>query len=121
MTRCRPIDVRYDHDAVFLEQRDDALIILGYIVDDDEEDVLRRLSQDATVVEVFWLINNFNRVYYAVDGIVVTALDVLRPQDHRWGVDPDALTDHLGGLRDLHDRERSPFPTGRPPWPLWSR
>jgi hypothetical protein len=71
--------------------------------------VLRRLSQDATAHEVFWLINNFNRLSNAVDGVVVTELDVLRPQD-RWGADPDALTDHLGALRDLHSRERGPFP-----------
>jgi hypothetical protein len=109
ITTCRPVDVRYDDEAVFLEQRGDAVIIVGYTVDSDEEDVLRRLSQDATVHQVFWLINNFNRLYYVVDGVVVTELDVLRPQD-RWGADPDALTDHLDALRDLRDRERGPFP-----------
>jgi Family of unknown function (DUF6461) len=109
MTTCRPVDVGYDDEAVFLEQRGDAVIIVGYSVDSDEEDVLRRLSRDATVHEVFWLINNFNRLYYVVDGVVVTELDVLCPQD-RWGADPDALTDHLDALRDLRDRERGPFP-----------
>ena len=109
MTTCRPVDIGYDDEAVFLEQRGDAVIIVGYTVDSDEEDVLRRLSQDATVHEVFWVINNFNRLYYAVDGVVVTELDVLRPQD-RWGADPDAVTDHLDALRDLRDRERGPFP-----------
>jgi hypothetical protein len=108
MTTRRPIDVGWDYDGVFLEQRDDAVIVVGYAVS-EEEDVLRRLSQDAAVHEVFWLINNFNRLYYAVDGVVVTELDVLDPQD-RWGADPDALTDHLDALRDLHDRERGPFP-----------
>jgi hypothetical protein len=109
MTTCRPVDVGYDDEAVFLEQRGDAVIIVGYTVDSDEEDVLRRLSQGATVHEVFWLINNFNRLYYVVDGVVITELDVLRPQDP-WGADPDALTDHLDALRDLRDRERGPFP-----------
>jgi hypothetical protein len=71
--------------------------------------VLRRLSQDATHHEVFWVINNFSRLYYAVDGVVVTELDVLNPQD-RWGADPDASTDHLDALRDLRDRERGPLP-----------
>ncbi|MGR6318827.1 DUF6461 domain-containing protein [Micromonospora soli] len=109
MTTYRPVDVGYDDDVVFLEQRGDAVIVVGYSVGSDEEDVLRRLSQDATVHEVFWLINNFNRLYYAVDGVLVTELDVLCPQD-RWGADPDALTDHLDALRDLRDRERGPFP-----------
>ncbi|MEV1320070.1 DUF6461 domain-containing protein [Micromonospora arborensis] len=109
VTTRRPVDVGYDDELVFLEQRDDTVIVVGYTVYSDEEDVLRRLSQDATVHEVFWVINNFNRLYYAVDGVVVTALDVLCPQD-RWGADPDALNDHLDALRDLRDRERGPWP-----------
>jgi hypothetical protein len=109
MTTCRPADVGYDDEAVFLEQRGDAVIIVGYSVGSDEEDVLRRLSLDATVHEVFWLINNLNRLCCVINGVVVTELDVLRPQD-RWGADPDALTDHLDALRDLYDREQGPFP-----------
>jgi hypothetical protein len=109
MTMCRPVEVGYDDEAVFLEQRDDAVIVVRYHPDGDAEDRLRRLSEDATVHEVFWLINNFNRLSYAVDGVVVTVLDVLRPQD-RWGADPEALTDHLDTLRHLHDRERAPSP-----------
>lgn len=109
MTTCRPVEVGYDDEVVFLEQRDDAVIVVGYTADSDEEDVLRRLSQDATVHEVFWVINNFNRLYYAVDGVVVTGLDVLYPHE-RWGADPDALADHLDALHDLRDRERAPFP-----------
>jgi hypothetical protein len=109
LTTCRPVDVGYDDEAVFLEQRGDAVIIVGYTAGSDEEDALRRLSQDATVHGVFWLINNFNRLYYAVDGVMVTELDVLWPQD-RWGTDPEALTDHLDALRDLRDRERGPWP-----------
>jgi hypothetical protein len=99
MTACRPADVGYDDEAVFLEQRGDAVIIVGYSVNSDEEDILRQLSRDATVHEVFWLINNFNRLYYVIDGVVVTELDVLLPQD-RGGADPDALTGHLDALRD---------------------
>jgi hypothetical protein len=116
VTTCRPVDVGYDDEAVFLEQRGDALIIVGYTVGSDEEDVLRRLSQDATVHEVFWVINNFNRLYYVADGVVVTELDVLWPQD-RLGADPDALTGHLDGLRDLHDRRMSGTSPG--PSPDW--
>lgn len=109
MTTCRPVDVGYDDEAVFLEQRGDAVIIVGYSVDGDEEDVLRRLSRDATVHEMFWLVNNFNRLYYVIDGVVVTGLDVLSPRD-RWGAQPDALTDHLDALLHLSDRERGPWP-----------
>jgi hypothetical protein len=109
VTTCRPVDVGYDDEVVFLDQRGDAVIVVGYTVDSDEEDVLRRLSRDATVHEVFWLINNYNRLSYAVDGVVVTELDVLYPHE-RWGADPDALTDHLDALRELRARDRGPLP-----------
>ncbi|MFB4299717.1 DUF6461 domain-containing protein [Actinomadura sp. NTSP31] len=109
MTTDRPADcvsdLEYDDliDTIFLEQRGDAVIIVGFGTDTAEEDVLRRLSQGATVHSVFWAINNFNRLYYIVDGVVVTELDTLRPLD-RWGTDPEALTGHLDALRSLHDR-----------------
>jgi uncharacterized protein DUF6461 len=104
MTMDRPADVGYDEDTVFLEQRGDAVIIVGFGTATAEEDALRRLSQSATVHSVFWLINNFNRLYYIVDGVVVTELDVLLPLDRGCGTDPEALTDHLDALCDLHDR-----------------
>ncbi|WP_345433823.1 DUF6461 domain-containing protein [Actinoallomurus vinaceus] len=109
MTTDRPADcvsdLEYDDlaDTVFLEQCGDAVIIVGFGTAAAEEEALRRLSQSATVHSVFWAINNFNRLYYIVDGVVVTELDMLRPLD-RWGTDPEALTDHLDALRDLHDR-----------------
>lgn len=109
MTTDRPADcvsdLEYDDlaDTVFLEQRGDAVIIVGFGTATAEEKALRRLSQSATVHSVFWMINNFNRLYYIVDGVVVTELDMLRPLD-RWGTDPEALTDHLDALCDLHDR-----------------
>ena len=109
MTTDRPADcvsdLEYDDlaDTVFLEQRGDAVIIVGFGTATAEEEALRRLGQSATVHSVFWAINNFNRLYYIVDGVVVTELDMLRPLD-RWGTDPEALTDHLDALRDLHDR-----------------
>jgi hypothetical protein len=109
ITTCPPVDVGYDDEAVFLEQRDGAVILVGYHPGNDEPEVLRRLSRDATVHEVFWVINNFNRLYYAVDGVVVTELDVLSPGD-RWGTDPEALTGHLGALLELRARERGPWP-----------
>lgn len=108
MTTRRPADVGYDYDVVFLEQRGDAVIIVGYGTASAEEDALRRLGQSATVYSVFWVINNFNRLSYIVDGVVATELDVLRPLE-RWGTDPEALTDHLEALCDLADRS-SPGP-----------
>lgn len=106
MTTYRPADVsyfEYDEDTVFLEQRGDAVIIVGFGTATAEEDTLRRLSQSATVHSVFWLINNFSRLYYITDGVVVTELDMLRPLE-RWGTGPEALTDHLDALRDLSAR-----------------
>jgi hypothetical protein len=83
---------------------------VGYSVGSDEEDVLRRLSQDATVHEVFWLVNNFNRLCCVIDGVVVTELDVLLPQD-RWGGRPGRLDRPPRRVaRPLHDREQGPFP-----------
>ncbi|MGN9840015.1 DUF6461 domain-containing protein [Nonomuraea sp. H19] len=103
VTTYRPADADYDDDTVFLEQRGGTVIIVGYGTATAEEDALRRLSQSATVHSVFWLINNFSRLYYLVDGVVVTEVETLRPLA-RWGTDPEALTDHLDALRDLRDR-----------------
>lgn len=109
MTTDRPADciseLEYDDlaDSVFLEERGDAVIIVGFGAATADEETLRRLSLSATVHSVFWMINNFNRLSYMSDGVVVTELDMLRPLD-RWGTDPEALTDHLDALRDLHDR-----------------
>jgi hypothetical protein len=101
----RPADHGYEEEIVFVEQRDDAVIIVGYSDASAEGDALVRLSQGATVHGVFWLINNFNRLYHAVDGVVVTELDALSPLD-RWGADPEALTGYLDALRDLHNDPR---------------
>jgi hypothetical protein len=100
MTTCRPADVGYEDDIVFVEQRGDAIIIVGFSPPTDKAEALGPLSQGATVHGVFWVINNFNRLYYVVDGVVVTELDALRPSD-RWGSEPEALTDHLDALCDL--------------------
>ncbi|NDU75173.1 hypothetical protein GWI34_21455 [Actinomadura sp. DSM 109109] len=103
-------DPEYDDltDTFFLEQRGEAVIIVGFGALTAE--ALRRLSQNTVVHSVFWLINNYNRLSYAVDGTVVTELDILNPLD-RWGTAPDALTDHLDALRALRDR-----PTPGPDW-----
>ncbi|MFC4117887.1 DUF6461 domain-containing protein [Nonomuraea zeae] len=103
VTPHQPAEADDDDDTVFLEQRGDTVIVVGYGTATAEEDVLRRLSQGATVHSVFWLINNFSRLYYLVDGVVVTEVETLRPLERR-GTDPEALTGHLDALRDLHDR-----------------
>ncbi|TMQ98951.1 hypothetical protein ETD83_18705 [Actinomadura soli] len=103
LTTRPPAETDYDEDAVFLEQRGDAIIILGYGGATAEVDVLQRLSQGATVHSVFWLINNFSRLYYLADGELITEVDTLFPLD-RLGTDPEALTGHLHALGDLRSR-----------------
>jgi hypothetical protein len=105
VTTYRPADVRWEDDLVYLEQRGDAVMILEYSGNTSEVDALLRLSQGATVHGVLWGINNYNRLFYAVDGVIVTDLDTLRPE-HTEGTDPLALDDHLGALRELHDYSR---------------
>jgi hypothetical protein len=109
MTMVRPASVQYDYEAVFVESRGESVVVAGYSDRSAEEPALRALSRTATVHGVYWLINNMNRLYHAVDGVIVTQLDVLRPHD-RWGADPDALTGHLDALYDLHERSSGPFP-----------
>lgn len=101
VTATRPADVGYDDDMIFLEPRDDAVVVVAYDPG-SVADTLPRLSAEATVHGVFWAINNFNRLYHLVDGAVVTELDVLKPLE-RWGTDPEALTGHLAALCDLND------------------
>jgi len=100
-TRRPDDDSDYDFvDAVFLEDRGDVLIIVAFGTAAAEVEALQQLSRDATVHSVFWLINNHNRLYHLVDGVLITELDVLDPLTRR-GADPEALTDHLGALCDL--------------------
>ncbi|MFI0372370.1 hypothetical protein ACH35V_31280 [Actinomadura sp. 1N219] len=100
LTTCEPAETDYDDDAIFLEQRGDAIVIVGYGTAMAEVDALQRLSQGAAVHSVFWLINNFSRLYYLADGVLMTEVDTLLPLD-RLGADPEALTGHLGALCDL--------------------
>jgi hypothetical protein len=109
MTVYRPADLDYEDDKVFVEQRDDAVVVLGCTLAGIEDYQLPQLSDDATVHGVFWLVNNYNRLYRHVDGEVRTELDVLRPRE-RWGTDPEGLTDHLGALVELRDRDTGPWP-----------
>jgi hypothetical protein len=105
MTTCRPADIRFEDDLVYLEQRGDAVMILEYAANTVDPGVRNRLSQKATVHGVYWAINNANGLFYGVDGVVVTEFDTLRP-GYRCGTDPEALTDHLDKLLDLHDLSR---------------
>lgn len=107
---CRPVDLEYEEDVVFVEQRDDAVLVVGCTVAGLAEDHLPRLSAGTTAYGLFWLVNNYNQLYHHVDGTVRTALDVLRPRE-RWGGDPEGLADHLGALTELADAE-----TAGPDW-----
>ncbi|WP_433220832.1 DUF6461 domain-containing protein [Dactylosporangium sp. CS-047395] len=103
VTTVRPVDVRYEDDVVYVEQRGDAVMLLDYAAICAEAPMMRRLAHNAAVHGVFWGINNWNTLFYALDGEVVTELDTLRPDD-RTGTDPDALNDHLGALIELDAR-----------------
>ncbi|MFG1851386.1 DUF6461 domain-containing protein [Actinomadura geliboluensis] len=101
LTAHRPAADDYDpDDALFLEQRGDAVVIVSYGTATAELDALQRLSRGATLHSVFWLINNFSRLYYLADGELITELDPLDPQNPS-GNAPHALTDHLDALRTL--------------------
>jgi hypothetical protein len=102
VTTCRPADVGWEDEFVYLEQRGEAVMLLDYAAYIGEERARRRLSQDATVYGVYWGVNNANRLSFWVDGIAVTEVDTLRPTD-TWGTDPNALTEHLAALRELHE------------------
>lgn len=106
VTTCRPAEVGYDDELVYLEQRGDAVMILEYAANRADKDVLKRLSQRATVHGVYWGINNVNLLFHWVDGVAVTELEALRPQ-HRWGTDPEALGDHLDALHSRQGGDRS--------------
>ena len=58
---------------------------------------------------MFWLVNNLARVYFAVDGRIVTEIDPLRPDEPR-GEDPHAIDGHLGPLHELQHRTELPSP-----------
>ncbi|GAA4608521.1 hypothetical protein BJY16_006883 [Actinoplanes octamycinicus] len=98
---CRPDEVAWEDDRVFVEQRGDAVLLVGPSdVGLEELDRLRRLSRDGTVDQVFWAINNYNLLRHLAGGELVTELNTLWPAE-RSGADPDALNEHLGALHEL--------------------
>ncbi|MEU8342156.1 hypothetical protein SAMN05443665_101450 [Actinomadura meyerae] len=104
LTTRRPAEDSDDFDldeGVFLEQRGDAVVIVGYLTDMSEVEVLQRLSRGATLHTVFWMINNYSGLLHLVDGELITEVDPLDPTNPQ-GADPDALNDHLDALRALH-------------------
>jgi hypothetical protein len=103
MPACRPRDLGWEDDLIFIEQRGEAVMLVSPSDAGVDEEALRRMSRGGTVHQVFWAINNFNRLFRVSDGTVVTELDTLVP-DERWGADPDALNEHLGALHDLDAR-----------------
>ncbi|MEV0901088.1 DUF6461 domain-containing protein [Actinoplanes sp. NPDC049802] len=100
MTTACPADLGWQDDQVFVEQRGDAVVLVGPSDAGQEEEKLRRLSSGGTVHQVLWMINNYNRLIHVADDVVITELDTLDP-GRRWGADPDALDGHLGALHDL--------------------
>jgi hypothetical protein len=100
---CRPIDQGWADDLIFIEQHGDAVMLVSPSDAGMDEEALRRMSLGGTVHQVFWVINNYNRLVRVTDGAVVTELDTLVPGE-RWGTEPDALDEHLGALHDLDAR-----------------
>jgi hypothetical protein len=97
----RPNEVGYDDELVFLEQRDDAVVLAAPFPPHAWEACMVNLSREADVHGVFWIINNFNRLSWAADGVMLTDLDVLDPQHAEGGSQPNGLDDHLGALIEL--------------------
>jgi hypothetical protein len=60
-------------------------------------EVLRWLSEGASVHGVYWHVNGADRLVYAAYGKVITGVDVFRPES-RHGVDPAALDEELQEL-----------------------
>jgi hypothetical protein len=99
-----PVEIGWEDDLVFVEQRGDAVLLVGPSDAEIYDDRRLELSRGCTVHQVFWAINNFNRLLYFVDGVLMTEIDTLSPGE-REGTDPDALNDHLGALHDLEALE----------------
>ena len=60
-------------------------------------EVLRRVSQGTRAVSTFWNINGVTRFSYAASGQVLTAFEVMSPEQ-REGSDPDFLEEARSGL-----------------------
>ncbi|MBB5784190.1 DUF6461 domain-containing protein [Nonomuraea jabiensis] len=88
-----------DYEGVFYISQDDASFILyesnGY--QGIRPEVLRRLSDGARVLSLFWNVNGTTRLMYAAYGTIVTALDPMFPGE-RWGETPHALDAELAVL-----------------------
>jgi len=53
--------------------------------------VIERVSEGGELISVYWNIEGVTRIAYAIDGMVITAVDALLPED-REGTDPDRLS-----------------------------
>ncbi|MFG3439573.1 DUF6461 domain-containing protein [Nonomuraea sp. NPDC047897] len=88
-----------DYEGAFHISHDDASFILyednGY--QGNRPEVLRRLSDGARVLSLFWNINGTARLTYAAYGTIVTALDPSFP-GARWGKTPHILDAELAIL-----------------------
>lgn len=60
-------------------------------------EVLRRASASGAAVSVYWNVNMLTRFSYAVEGEVITAFELLAPEQ-RSGADPDRLLQQMQGL-----------------------
>jgi hypothetical protein len=85
-----------DYEGAFYISHDDASFILyednGY--QGNRPEVLRRLSDGARALSLFWNVNWTARLTYAAYGTIVTALDPVFPGE-RWGKTPHVLDTEL--------------------------
>ncbi|PZG21218.1 DUF6461 domain-containing protein [Nonomuraea aridisoli] len=94
-----------DYEGAFYISRDDASFVLyednGY--QGIRPEVLRRLSDGARVVSLFWNVNGTANLTYAAYGTIVTALDPMFP-GQRWGETPHVLDAELTVLEAATER-----------------
>jgi hypothetical protein len=110
-------------DHVVLEQSDHGVIVLSQNAYPTDPDIWARLSENAQVWGVWWLVNAANRLFYAADGQLVTELDTFYPEPSGCtGQSPLALDCYLGALRALADQKRADDQAGvtpSAPYPEW--
>ncbi|MEV4566209.1 DUF6461 domain-containing protein [Nonomuraea sp. NPDC049419] len=89
----------YDYEGAFYISRDNASFVIyehnGY--QGTRSEVLRRLSDGARAVSVFWNVNATGRLMYAAYGTIVTGVDPHRPGEP-WGKTPHVLDAELAIL-----------------------
>ncbi|RVX46438.1 hypothetical protein EDD27_9322 [Nonomuraea polychroma] len=106
-----------DPGYVALEQTDQGVIIVAPGgCSPATPEAWAQLTNNAEAWGFWWLVNNANELFYAADGVLVTALNILYPQPSECtGHNPQELDAYLGALRALADQKRTDDETGERP------